>query len=95
MEAVRIRPGTHIHGHLVNKRNRVPEEGLEPTRPCASNDTFYAGGRTRTDMSVTSLDFESSAYTNFATPARRSGHDNCPPFSRQLPMDERPRARLQ
>ena len=28
-----------------------------------------AGGRTRTDMSVTSLDFESSAYTNFATPA--------------------------
>ena len=46
-------------------------------------------------MSVTSLDFESSAYTNFATPARRSGHDNCPPFSRQLPMDERLRARLQ
>ena len=30
---------------------------------------FGAGGRTRTDMSVTSLDFESSAYTNFATPA--------------------------
>jgi hypothetical protein len=29
-----------------------------------------AGGRTRTDMSVTSLDFESSAYTNFATPAK-------------------------
>ena len=28
-----------------------------------------AGGRTRTDMSVTSPDFESGAYTNFATPA--------------------------
>jgi hypothetical protein len=34
-------------------------------------------------MSVTSLDFESSAYTNFATPAYGSGHDNCPSFSRQ------------
>ena len=31
---------------------------------------FGAGGRTRTDMSVTSPDFESGAYTNFATPAR-------------------------
>src|SRR5687768_4803007 len=32
---------------------------------------FYLGvlGRTRTDMSVTSPDFESGAYTNFATPA--------------------------
>ena len=30
---------------------------------------FGAGGRTRTDMSVTSPDFESGAYTNFATPA--------------------------
>src|SRR5688572_14214128 len=28
-----------------------------------------AGGRTRTDMSLTSPDFESGAYTNFATPA--------------------------
>ena len=46
-------------------------------------------------MSVTSLDFESSAYTNFATPAYGSGNDNCPSFSRQLPMDERLRARLQ
>lgn len=34
-----------------------------------------AGGRTRTDMSVTSPDFESGAYTNFATPALR-GEDN-------------------
>ena len=33
-----------------------------------------AGGRTRTDMSVTSPDFESGAYTNFATPA--FGDDN-------------------
>jgi hypothetical protein len=31
-----------------------------------------AGGRTRTDMSVTSPDFESGAYTNFATPASRA-----------------------
>ena len=30
-----------------------------------------AGGRTRTDMSLTSPDFESGAYTNFATPALR------------------------
>jgi hypothetical protein len=30
-----------------------------------------AGGRTRTDMSLTSPDFESGAYTNFATPASR------------------------
>ena len=30
-----------------------------------------AGGRTRTDMSVTSPDFESGAYTNFATPASK------------------------
>ena len=35
----------------------------------AGRGRFGAGGRTRTDMSVTSLDFESSAYTNFATPA--------------------------
>lgn len=34
-------------------------------------EEFGAGGRTRTDMSVTSPDFESGAYTNFATPARR------------------------
>ena len=32
---------------------------------------FGAGGRTRTDMSLTSPDFESGAYTNFATPAPR------------------------
>ncbi len=30
---------------------------------------YGAGGRTRTDMSLTSPDFESGAYTNFATPA--------------------------
>ena len=35
-----------------------------------------AGGRTRTDMSVTSPDFESGAYTNFATPAFGSGHNS-------------------
>ena len=36
-------------------------------------EEFGAGGRTRTDMSVTSPDFESGAYTNFATPAFRRG----------------------
>ena len=36
-----------------------------------------AGGRTRTDMSLTSPDFESGAYTNFATPAASiEGEDN-------------------
>ena len=36
-----------------------------------------AGGRTRTDMSLTSPDFESGAYTNFATPAAGiEGKDN-------------------
>jgi hypothetical protein len=35
-----------------------------------------AGGRTRTDMSVTSPDFESGAYTNFATPASVQGKDD-------------------
>ena len=35
-----------------------------------------AGGRTRTDMSLTSPDFESGAYTNFATPAKNVGEDN-------------------
>ena len=34
-----------------------------------------AGGETRTLMSVTSPDFESGAYTNFATPARIVGAD--------------------
>jgi len=38
-----------------------------------------AGGRTRTDMSLTSPDFESGAYTNFATPA--CGKDNTVSFS--------------
>ena len=38
---------------------------------------FGAGGRTRTDMSLTSPDFESGAYTNFATPAGSiEGKDN-------------------
>ena len=40
----------------------------------AANDEWEvggAGGRTRTDMSVTSPDFESGAYTSFATPAKR------------------------
>jgi hypothetical protein len=38
---------------------------------CVSVACDGAGGRTRTDMSVTSPDFESGAYTNFATPASR------------------------
>ena len=36
-------------------------------------ERFGAGGRTRTDMSLTSPDFESGAYTNFATPAGDRG----------------------
>ena len=36
-----------------------------------------AGGRTRTDMSLRTPDFESGAYTNFATPAARiEGRNN-------------------
>ena len=39
--------------------------------------SYGAGGRTRTDMSLTSPDFESGAYTNFATPAGSiEGEDN-------------------
>ena len=34
-------------------------------------------------MSVTSPDFESGAYTNFATPAS-DGHNSLPPSDRQL-----------
>jgi hypothetical protein len=43
--------------------------------------SYGAGGRTRTDMSVTSPDFESGAYTNFATPAARA-KDNSSSWSR-------------
>lgn len=55
--------------------------GLGPVRRFGggSNATYVAGagGRTRTDMSVTSPDFESGAYTNFATPAASiEGEDN-------------------
>jgi hypothetical protein len=35
-----------------------------------------AGGRNRTDMPLRALDFESSAYTNFATPARIMNNTN-------------------
>lgn len=41
--------------------------------------SYGAGGRTRTDMSLTSPDFESGAYTNFATPA--CAEDNTVSFS--------------
>ena len=34
---------------------------------------YGAGGRTRTDMSLRTPDFESGAYTNFATPAAMRG----------------------
>ena len=43
-----------------------------------------AGGRTRTDMSLTSPDFESGAYTNFATPAR-AREDNKASYSQSQP----------
>ncbi len=44
-------------------------------RKAASKKQFvkiemYAGERSRTVMGLLPLDFESSAYTNFATPAR-------------------------
>ncbi len=35
-----------------------------------------AEGRTRTDTELPQLDFESSASTNFATPARREARDS-------------------
>ena len=43
-----------------------------------------AGGRTRTDMSVTSPDFESGAYTNFATPALQGEDDKASVAESQL-----------
>ena len=46
---------------------------------------FGAGGRTRTDMSVTSPDFESGAYTNFATPAFGCDMIKPVPTQRKLP----------
>ena len=43
----------------------------------SSADGVGAGGRTRTDMSLRTPDFESGAYTNFATPAANiAGKDN-------------------
>src|SRR6266850_2394570 len=61
-----------------------------------------AGGETRTLMSVTSPDFESGAYTNFATPAdmdrgSRSGHirgrlsNRQPPNADSLPSGPSPK----
>ena len=42
-----------------------------------NSKVFGAGGRTRTDMSLRTPDFESGAYTNFATPAANiAGQDN-------------------
>lgn len=41
-----------------------------------------AEGRNRTDMGLLPLDFESSAYTNFATSARNT-NDKILPLSRQ------------
>jgi hypothetical protein len=49
---------------------------------------FGAGGRTRTDMSVTSPDFESGAYTNFATPAFGCDMIRPVPTQRKLPFLE-------
>ena len=47
-----------------------PQTRLYPVitgiKPCF---IIGAGGRSRTDMSISSLDFESSASTNFTTPA--------------------------
>ena len=58
----------------VGGRNaEVPVRGVlvEPAGGSMATANDGAGGRTRTDMSLTSPDFESGAYTNFATPASR------------------------
>ena len=58
----------------VGGRNaEVPVRGVlvEPAGGSMATANDGAGGRTRTDMSLTSPDFESGAYTNFATPALR------------------------
>ena len=58
----------------------LPVRGVLKLRRCRRGDCCFrvvrktcgAGGRTRTDMSLTSPDFESGAYTNFATPAAKN-----------------------
>ncbi len=47
-----------------------------------------AEGRSRTDMGLLPLDFESSAYTNFATPAREFKIIKLFPAERQPTMLE-------
>jgi hypothetical protein len=42
-----------------------------------------AGGRNRTDMELPPEDFESSASTNFTTPARSQNYTNLHPLSRE------------
>jgi hypothetical protein len=53
-------------GQGASRLNRISFWGSQLGLP-----NYGAGGRTRTDMSLTSPDFESGAYTNFATPALR------------------------
>ncbi len=55
---------------------------------------FGAGGRTRTDMSLTSPDFESGAYTNFATPATREKIISRVVQKSQPPVTTRPRTNV-
>jgi hypothetical protein len=50
-------------------QNQIKNDSREESFCTTQCLSYGAGGRTRTDMSVTSPDFESGAYTDFATPA--------------------------
>lgn len=47
----------------------VIKKAIQPQKGYMADN---AGGRTRTDTSLSSLDFESSASTDFTTPAKAS-----------------------
>jgi hypothetical protein len=53
------------HSVIANELRGIQAQLITQTRKNG------AGGRTRTDMSLRTPDFESGAYTNFATPAAR------------------------
>jgi hypothetical protein len=63
-----IKPGYNARTWLTLKQLCSIRQEL--CQEASSFRGLNAGGRTRTDMSVTSPDFESGAYTNFATPAQ-------------------------
>ena len=61
-------PVSHILSHSV-----VAQLALQQLKARKSNDIKSTGGRTRTGTGSPQLDFESSASTNFATPAAAEG----------------------